>query len=148
MVAVSTNYGQAGGTTSASNSRSAYGTNSSARGNLDSASHSTSYFHRRSHRLIDDSDAFAMATLGGKDDSDGRSIEEANPPAPAFRVEELVSSQSVVTNAYRNDADSIGSSDSTKMIIKKDMTYSIQYTARAPDGQSSPHFGEGRGSMG
>ena len=85
MAAVNTNYGNAAGTTSASNSRYQY-EYSSKKNNTDgvldtiSGSRIRSQFKRlRNSRSEDHLDTFALTTIGGKGESDEKCADNPNP---------------------------------------------------------------------
>lgn len=140
-VAMSTNYGIGGGTTSASysQSRSGYATHEqNTDGSLNTGSQSYSRFSRRTCRRSPNfTETLLMETLPGKRDSDDGISDDADPRRTIFRGGDIGESYTMVTNEPRHDTDSVGSNDSTRMIIKKDVTYTVEYGLRTDAAQGN-----------
>ena len=139
--AMSTNYGIGGGTTSASysQSRSGYATHEhNTDGSLNPDSQSYSRFGRRTRpRSPNFTETLLMETLPGKGDSDDGISDDAGPPRTIFRGRDVGENHTMVTNEPRHDTDSVGSNDSTRLIIKKDVTYTVEYGLRIEAAQGN-----------
>ena len=74
-----------------------------------------------------------METLPGKGDSDDGISDDAGARRRVFQGADVGENRTMVTNEPRHDADSVGSNDSTRMIIRKDVTYTVEYGHRTDD---------------
>lgn len=137
MAAVTTNYGVGEGTTSGDYgySRDGYTKQDRSASNPAGAGASGSGSNSFALRSLPRRANTKLKSLVGSDNED----EEEG----VFHG--MANNHTWVTNERRQDASSIGSNDSTKLIIKKDVEYKIQYGPRAEGGESAR---QGGGSSG
>ncbi|WEW60248.1 hypothetical protein PRK78_005733 [Emydomyces testavorans] len=128
MAAVSTNYGVASGTQSGDTSRDPNGYAKKSGYALDKSGHAGGSFALKS---FGSKTATRLRSFVGSDDDEER--DGMRVGGSMFRGDG-VKNQAMVTKARRAGSSSIGSSGSTKMIIKKDVAYTVQYGPRGDNG--------------
>lgn len=149
MVAVSTNYGTAGDSTLESSAgRSRKNTTSGSRSAGRSGTGGSFALRSLKRSLKKDISVLSSSSTAVERDRDRagfnplkEGVELATiPQGPTSPITTTVTAAVEAepgTRRHGDDRSSVGSNDSTKLIIKKDVQYSVQYYHQRPDGASS-----------